>query len=231
MGTNVPDDRNDDVLRWFRVHLPLWETDPGRFGISSQRLVEVKAALDTAEARTQEAFNARSAAVTATYIQNTALADLSAVGRDTVNMIKAFITAGDDESLWADAGLVPPDRRGTAAAPTAPTNLSATLRPVGVLTVRWKARQPKGVSSVVYVVRRAIGSGPWVVADIVGSKRFDDAAVPVGTPEVRYMVQARRGTRESPPSAILSVQFGALAVGVGAEGSFSVAARLLRPAA
>ena len=215
MGTNVPDKKEQQII-WFENHWPLWQTTPEKYGLTAAQVTAIKNATNAARTAFTTAKAARQTAKNATTSQDEAVGSMNRVGRDGVNIIKAFIENSGDTSLWGAAGIEPPSPRGRAANPNAPTDLKAQIDSEGNLTVSWKASQPRGVDKVVYLVRRSIDGGEFALLDTVGEKSFTDETVSSGTRTVAYTVQAKRGNQRSPLSSSLTVRFGR--GGAGASG-------------
>jgi hypothetical protein len=205
---NIPPHPKINQITWFEVHLPRWAADPAAFGLSQGAVDQLAAAVAEARSAYDAAQAARQAAMSATVAENTAVAAMLGRGRAAVNTVKAFIEGSGDLSLWGAAGLEPPATPGGGADPAAPEQLRAALDPTGRLIITWKAAQPRGVSNVVYAVRRSIEGGAFILIDTVGGKRFADGGVPAGTATVAYTIQARRGGRASAWSQALTVRFG-----------------------
>ena len=212
---NVPDKTEQQII-WFENHLPIWAASPTTYGITTAIANELKNVTGAARAAYNAARDARQAAKSATVTQKTAVASMNGTGRDAVNTIKAFIEASGNPALWGQAGLEPPSPRGTAPAPVAPREIRAELDSEGNVNLFWKVSQPRGVSGVVYTIRRSIDGGPFVIADSVGGKTFTDSDVASGTTSVSYTVQAKRGSQVSPLSSSLTIRFGRGGAGINA---------------
>jgi hypothetical protein len=222
---NIPSKRIDQIV-WFENHWPLWEPTPTLFGVTAAKVADVKVATGSARAAYDAAQAAKQAAQMATLDGNEQAGAMLGIGRDVVNIIKAFIEDADDPSLWAQAGIVPSAPPGTAPAPTAPYGLSATLDSEGNLILKWKASQPRGVTGVIYSIRRNFEDGPFTLIDSVGEKTYTDMTVPFGTKVLSYTIQAKRGPQTSALSPALTIRFGRVGVG----GSMSIASMETTPA-
>lgn len=201
---------------WFENHWPLSQSSPEKYGLTAAQVTAIKNATTAARTAFNTAKAARQTAKNATTSQDEAVGSMNRVGRDGVNIIKAFIENSGDASLWGAAGIEPPSPRGNAANPTAPTNLLAQIDSEGNRTVSWKASQTRGVDKVVYLVRRSIDGGEFALLDTVGEKSFTDETLSSGTRTVAYTVQAKRGNQRSPLSSSLNVRFGRGGAGVSA---------------
>lgn len=214
---NVPSSSRLAQITWFETHAPGWAEAPQELGLSEEAAQAVAAALQEARAAYDAARQARQAAKSATVQQEERLKMLLDVGRDAVNTIKAYIEMSEDTSLWGRAGLTPDARPGIGTAPALamPFDLRTTLDSEGRVRLTWKARHPRGVRGVVYVIRRAIDEGEMALLDAVGGKVYLDAGVPAGTRSVRYIVQAKRGRSASALSPAALLQLGRVGRGAG----------------
>lgn len=228
---NVPPQPKIDQIVWFENHYPLWETTPTAFGATAAMVGAVKTATITARQKYDAVAAAKQAWRNAVVEQNEAVRGMLDVGRDTVNIMKSFIENSGNTALWGQAGLEPDEPRGTAPDPTAPFELSAGLDSEGNVIVRWKTSQPRGLSGVIYSVRRSLDGGPFTLLDSVGEKEFVDGGIFVGTQMASYTVQAKRGRQVSPLSSALNIRFGhAGGGGGGGMGGMFIAATSSGPA-
>ncbi len=216
---NIPSQPKLDQIVWFETHVPLWAATPTAFGTTAAQVTAVDNATKAARNAYNAAQAAKQAAKNATTAQDTQVASMLIIGRDTVNVMKAFIENSNNAALWGQAGLEPNAAPGTAPDPVAPSTLVATLDSQGNVIVKWKASQPQGVSGVIYSVRRSIDGGAFVLLDSVGGKTFIDETVPVGTQSVSYAIKSKRGSQSSAWSEALTIRFGR----VGGGGSIFIA--------
>lgn len=223
MGRNIPRLMTEQIT-WFQTHVPGWESAGGGtlIGLTPAQVQAVKAATELAAEAQQRLVAAREAARSAFIARQEAVEAMNRLGRSAVNTIKAFLEAGDGESLWGLAGIAPdqiggPGRgegsRRSDGGLTAPYALASELLPTGEVQLRWKARQPASASGVVYRVLRSIDEGPFMLLDVVGGKVFIDETVPTGARSVGYILRAARGRSQSAPSAEHTVRFGVAAAG------------------
>ena len=206
--SNVPSQPKVEQIIWFENHIPLWSASPVSFGATAGMVTSVLNATKAARDAYTVAQNAKQATKNAVTGQDEQVRSMLLVGRDLVNVMKAFIANTNNPALWAQAGIEPNTAPGTAAAPTAPFELSAEIDSQGDVLVKWKARQPRGVSGVIYSVRRSIDGADFALLDSVGEKVFSDETVPVGAHMVTYAVKAKRGKQSSDWSAALEIRFG-----------------------
>lgn len=228
---NIPTYPKIKVIEWFEAHADTWSISPTTFGVTAGQITALSNAVSAARDAYTAAQNARMAAKAATILQDEQIGMMLEKGRDTVNVIKAFIENSNNPALWGQAGLEPPAPPGTAPSPVAPTQLSAGLDSQGNVIVRWRVTQPRGVSGVIYSVRRAIDGGDFELLDSVGGKQFIDETVPVGTRSVTYAIKAKRGTTASGWSDALDIRFGRVGGGGGGgSGGLSIVSTSTTPA-
>ena len=207
---NIPSNASlTELLAWMEQHAGLWDNAPATIGITPQMASAFAAVVANARKDFDIANGARLNSKQATVARSESFRSMRRSAGDLVNTIKSFIEQSGNTNLWAQAGLEPAAPRGTTPPPNAPTNLAATLDSEGNLNLRWKASQPRGVSGVVYFIKRALsGSSTFTQLDTVGEKRFTDSTVPLGATSVDYIVTAKRGSQQSAPSSTLSIRFG-----------------------
>jgi len=220
MGSNIPSQPKIDQIVWFENHLPLWTAIPTAFGVPTAQITALNAAVTAARGAYNAAQAARQTSKNATTAETMQVGTMLTLGRDTVNVMKAFIKNSNNGALWAQAGLEPSATSGSAADPVAPTSLSATLDSQGNVIVKWKTSQPAGVSGVIYSVRRSVDGGAFTLLDSVGGKMFTDETVAIGTQSVSYALKAKRGTQASEWSESLTIRFGRVGGASEAESLF-----------
>jgi hypothetical protein len=88
-------------------------------------------------------------------------------------------------------------------------NFKVVLDPAsGIVNLTWKCTNPRGATGAVYQLYRRLGStGDFQYMGGVGEKKYTDAAVPSGTAQVQYQIQAVRSTSVG-PWALCIVNFG-----------------------
>jgi hypothetical protein len=217
---NVPPQPKVAQIVWFENHLDGWAATPTAFGATAAQVTAVSAAVSNARKSYDAAQAAKQAAKNATEAQDQDVRTMLVKGRDLVNIMKSFIENANNPTLWAQSGLSPDEARGTAPDPTVPFELRAELDTLGNVIVSWKTSQPRGVSGVIYSVRRAIDGGQYVLLDSVGEKQFVDETVPVSANSISYTVKAKRGSQTSGWSSALTIRFGR--VGGTGGGGFAI---------
>jgi hypothetical protein len=207
---NMPTKNNTALRNWARVHAPIWVQDPPSIGLSEQAAAEFKLSVDELEAAARAAEVARLAAMNATQHYNIALDRVKRLGGANVNTIKAYAQLTGDGSVFGRAGVEPNAGPGTLPAPVPPTSISAHVLPSGALELRWKAKQPRGLESVQYQVRRQLhGENEWTFIGTAGSaKRFVDNTLPTGVLSARYTLTPWRGEQRGDTSNVFVFQVG-----------------------
>ena len=77
----------------------------------------------------------------------------------------------------------------------------------GALQINWKCTNPPGTNGVVYEVRRRLGLGEYTFIGAVGTKKFIDNTLPIGSSNVSYQVTGTRGNLRGVSSSF-NVTFG-----------------------
>lgn len=207
MATVLPE-THEALLTFASSHALEWAADPASIGLSPAQAAAVTEALDKARSAVESASAARQAALSATMTQERMLADLHSACAGAIRAIKNFAAESSSPvEVYIAARIPEPLPRSRPMAPEAPYGLSAALdAAVGWITLSWKARQPKGMSGVVYRVERSTDDGP---SAFIGfgrrDKTFIDQTIPPGARRVCYSVQSLRGDRASPPGNALVV--------------------------
>ncbi|MCC6320221.1 MAG: hypothetical protein IT438_02155 [Phycisphaerales bacterium] len=226
---NIPNDRRE-LLTFATAREELWAMDPSSIGLSpaetaavGERAAEMRALIERlAQLRSEFATTARDLADSATNLRTAV--------NTAVRGINSFaLQSADPQAVYSAARLNPPSpapaRSGPGAVipPNPPHSLRASLETsTGAIRLTWKARQPAGVSGVVYTLaRRLAGQGEYSQIALVGGKRFTDESVPAGAEAVSYRVTAQRGSLASPPSPAGEVH---ILLGAAGAARLSVAA-------
>lgn len=221
MAENLPR-TTPEFINWSRTHAELWAHDPESIGLTPAQAEEFAALAEDLGAAQRAAVAARQASVDATRRLSDALARARATGGVFIGVIKTHAAVTGNPGVYSGSGVSPAARQGTLPPPTAPQRFSSRVNPDGSLTIRWKVRQPVGVTDVAYLVYRRLGAEREFT--LVGSegtnKSFTDAGLPVGVGRVEYIVRAKRGEVWGGSSEVYLVQFGT--VGRGEEGAGAV---------
>lgn len=206
---NIPPSNKDAAqITWFENHLPGWSASPTTYGLTEAQVTTLESAVTAARNSYNAARDARQASKNATVSQDTGVRSMLNLGRDVVNVMKAFIENSGNASLWGAAGLEPPAPPGPSPVPTAPYLLASSLDAQGNVILTWKATQPRGATGTVYAVSRSFDGGPYTLLDTVGGKKFTDESVPDTVATVSYTLQAKRGELSSPFSEALTIRLG-----------------------
>ena len=200
-------------INWSRTHAERWLIAPDSIGISVELAQQFDSLAQKLEAANRAAEDAQQASIDATKQLHTALAATRVKGGSLIGLIKNFAAATQDPNVYAGSGISPADPQGTLPPPLPPTEFRSTVNSDGSLALTWKARQPIGVTDVVYIVHRRLDSETdFAVVGFEGkNKSFTDSTLPVGTGRVEYMIRPKRGQEWGSFSAVHSVQFGTLA--------------------
>ncbi len=249
MATILPSDPYA-IVNTVAVMAQFWTANQAQIGSTPAQVAAVNAALATAEEAQAAAHAARQVAEAATREFYNAARTLRTAAAVVVRNAQTLAKATDDAEVYPLAGINPPSVRSRLAPPPAqPLHLHAEIVPTtGAIVLSWQARNPRGVSNVVYQIRRGLdGEMPQTVIGIVGGGRddltneagpaksgsagkggriraFRDTSVPAGTKVVRYAVTPIRGNQTGPVSNIFSLQLGAAGVAVVQQAGMKLAA-------
>ena len=205
-------------LQWGGQHAPVWVQSATSIGMTTQQATGISAAVSNAQAEYDAMQAAKEAYRSAGEVWRNAKSNARTALSDGVRSVRAYAAQqGDPTKVYTIAQIPPPASPSPSVPPNSPYDLHATLdTATGVLTVRWKATQPDGMSGVVYQVQRAVGGGSnpaWVTVGLTGQKFFEDAQIPGGSTLVQYRLQAQRGSFTSGYTNPLAVRFGTGASG------------------
>ena len=200
-----------EFVDWCDVHTQVFTKNAATLGLSAAQVAGFDEATAKARSALLEQEQARQALMVATQRARDYVQTLREQAGSTVRTIRAHAETTDDPSaLYALAQIAPPAAQSPAPPPTQPKQLNATLiATTGALTLRWKARQPAGTTGTTYLIRRKLpGEAAFSFVGVAGKKTFVDDTLPSALTHVQYTVQAQRGARSGPVSAILEVNFG-----------------------
>lgn len=210
------------------AHGPVWTGVETQIGLSVAEVAAIKAKITLAEDAIKAQDAARSAAKAATLAANDEVSELRTLMAAAVKKIKGYAQQTGNASVFSIAQIDPPAPATPAQPPNPPFDLEAVLEgSTGALTVKWRTSQPKGVSGVVFVVKRKIGTGAYAQLGFTGERSFTDSTIPGGVNGVTYMIEAYRGNLVCANPPTLNVQFGtgsngeAVAFVTGANGKMA----------
>lgn len=208
--SNVIPQPKMDYLLFCQTHITPWTDHAAAIGLTAPMVEAWKSLYTEAQASWNAAKEAREAAKGATMVSDQNIALSRASTAELVRLIKNYALTQNDPMVYALAQIPAPLPPSSLPPPAQPTDLRAALNTEdGSLTVRWKANNAKGVTSVVYYIRRRIGlAGAWEPVSAVGGRVFTDDTVPAGSAIVQYQVQGQRGTQLGPVSATMTIFFG-----------------------
>ena len=200
-----------EFVEWCDVHTQVFTKNAATLGLSAAQVAGFDEATAKARSALLEQEQARQALLVATQRARDYVQTLRERAGSTVRTIRAHAETTDDPSaLYALAQIAPLAAHSPAPPPSQPKQLGATLiETTGALTLRWKARQPTGTTGTTYLIRRRLpAEAAFSFVGVAGKKTFVDETLPSALTHVQYTVQAQRGTRSGPVSAILEVNFG-----------------------
>lgn len=225
MANVIPID-NPDLLVWAEQHAQVFAAEGEAIGLAPVNTASFSAANSAMQAAWLANNQAQAAARLAAQAWAEARAAFRREAAAEVGLIKNFAARqGPDDAaaVYHRAQISVPRPRSGPLTPSAPEALSAQLdTQTGAVVVRWTARQPEGMSGVIYRVQRCVDAQEaFTEVAQVGGKSFTDGAVPVGAGRIQYRIIAQRSAMVSPASATLDVRLGT-GVGEGGEGGAGV---------
>lgn len=200
-----------------RVLAKRWqEADPSEFGLTELEVDQFEEmVLKAGEAR-DKAGRARLLAKARFLAQREAFANLrrlfgALVGSVDVTARRAG--AKNARTVYAAAGIDPPEKPAPRPAPSEPFGLAYKMWTNGEIEVSFQI-DDRGRGGLLYEVQRRLmpldePCPPWLPFDIVADKCFVDRDVPPGLRQIEYRVRAMRASgTKSDWSSSLTVPFG-----------------------
>jgi len=208
MSSVLPPNRGA-FMAFAAAHAPAWTGVESQIGLSAAEVAAIKDKTALAEDAIKAADAARAASKASTQAANDEVSELRTLFAAAIKKIKGYAQQTGNPGVFPIAQIDPPLPPSPSLPPSAPFELTAVLVPsTGALEVKWRSSQPKGVTGVVFVVKRKVGTGAYAQLGFTGERSFIDNAIPGGVTAVTYLVEAYRGNQvcASPPT--LNVQFG-----------------------
>ena len=187
----------DAKIRYFETHVGRWGEHASEIGSSPETIAALAASTAAARQAYVAQQLAQQAARMATQAMKHAVAEMSKRGALVVQQVRATASTGGD-GVYELAGVTPVAKRSPIGPPGMPTNFQVELQAIGILTLRWQCKNPRGSKGTQYrICRDDTGTGAaFQVLGMVGVKRYVDEALPAGLTSVLYKVQALRSTRK-----------------------------------
>lgn len=209
----------DGQIDFFTQRLADWAANAAAIGLSPAQVASLQAVLTPAINARNTVLATRQLGRNQTAVQNAALDSLLELGTGLIATIKAFADLSANPALvYEQAGITPPEPRPSPLPPPVPaTDLATQLLNSGAVRVTWKGTVASGTFYDVY--RQLEGEQGFTLIGSSASRRFDDAAVPAGTPRAIYYTVTRRDTLSSDQSEPVLIRFGVVIPGPGAQQS------------
>ncbi len=168
------------MVMFGNTHEMPWTTNKVAIGLSDPQLTDFKSKSGKALVAFNAAEAARQASKAATDAYYAAVANLRTSAADCVRTIQNKAKSTNDPTIYALAEISPPDPRSqTGQPPAQPTDIRAELNSDGSITMTWKCANPRGVSRVIYFIKRKLtGEADFTLVDTVGEKTFTDTNSP-----------------------------------------------------
>lgn len=188
---------NDEKISFFQSHLAVWAEEAEAIGLSAERVAELAALVEAARAASAAQRVLQQQAQAATAVMNEAIARMMKKGSVAIMSIRVTASINGD-AVYSKARIPPIARRSKRPPPGTPHTIRWSVDAVGSVELRWTCQNPRGTTGTTYQVWRRMGrAGEWVFVGASGEKRFVDHALPMGSGEVYYRVQATRSNTRS----------------------------------
>lgn len=211
-----------DYLAWAEIRAEAWQANPAAIGLTAPQA----AAMGTAVALAQQAYGdklkADIAARNATALQNDLVRASRRQTADLIRLIRGFAAnSADPVAVYNAANLPEPAVATPLPPPGRPTDISVGIDPTsGAITLAWKVVNPVGSSGTAYIVRRRTSTtGAFTFIGVTGSKNYTDESFIAGPDSVQYTVQAQRAGVSGIESAIVTINFGRVGLGLTVTGA------------
>jgi hypothetical protein len=188
---------NEEKISFFQSHLEAWAEEAEAIGLSAERVAELAALTEAARAASAAQRVLQQQAQSATAVMNEAIARMMKAGSNAINLIRTTASINGGE-VYSKARIPPIARKLKRPPPGTPHTIQSSVDAVGSVELRWRCENPRGTMGTTYQVWRRMGrAGDWVFVGASGEKRFVDDALPTGSSEVYYRVQATRSNTRS----------------------------------
>jgi hypothetical protein len=201
---------------------------PTAFGLSAPQAASYATLSDNYKAAYEAIQTPSTRTKGAVAAKNAAKILLKVAASDLAKIIEGTSTVTDQQKI--DLGLNVRATPSPMGNPGTCSDFKVKLFNDGSIETSWKANNPKGMGGVTYQIWRRFGSeGEFAYLGASGEKKFLDATIPVGTPQVQYQVRGIRPTAAG-AWAQFNVNFGQSSTGaatasvVAATGSPKLAA-------
>lgn len=228
----VPTDVGD-VIAFAATHIPAWQDEPERVGLSKEQVEAYNELMKMAREKWGFALAARQASVAATATMKAEAKKLRAMSGHLVAQIKAFAAAGgstEGEGTQSEGEILGRARidmpgaggagRAAGGVPGRPVNVAVNVEATGGVNLSWTAKDAAASSGAWFEVHRRAGDeAAWtLVATVPGIERsrrraaWTDAAGTTtsgggagGAAPVQYTITTRRGAKASAASETVTV--------------------------
>jgi hypothetical protein len=192
----IPKDTHG-ALTFCQVHGPQWAEHAEAIGTSPELVAQLAALTEAAKVALSEQSAAQQAAQAATTRAHQAVDEMRNLAQSILLQVRAKAKVAG-VGVYPLASISPPDKGSPLAPPGEPYAFAVELQQVGILTLTWQCRNPRGSEGTQYYVSRKIGDAPYAPLGITGKRKFIDETLPAGTARVTYKVQAVRSTGAGP---------------------------------
>jgi hypothetical protein len=200
-------------IEFLQAHSSAWSSNAVAIGLTAAEVTTLLDALTDTQQMLTAAEEKRLQAKEATATYYDQADQMARLGQQAIDRIRLFAQTTNNPNVLVIAQLPPVAPPQPLGAPTVPTDFVASINQDGFLTLAWKSSNAANSSGAFFNISRQInGEGAFAPLGAVPGREFIDTTIPVGTGQVGYRVQGRRGAFLSDP-AYYTVRFGAIGPG------------------
>lgn len=207
---------NQDMINFFKAHLPAWTANAGAINLSIDNITQINDLIGVAEDEFESAELIRTQSLTQTQTMNLALQNLRSYGSDLVKSIRTYAETQNDPSIYDLAQLPAPATPEELKATPAPTGVISSLNPDGTISLSWKVPSKGAFAGKTFFIieRKLTGSftgaadSDWVSYATSNDRAHTDETVPGGWSTVSYRIRTNRNGFLSKSSTVAEVNFG-----------------------
>lgn len=224
----IPDTKVGKI-QFYQSKLDPWTTSAVQIGTTAAAMTDLTTKTTAAADALTDQIAKQAAAKTATETLNTAIEAMMSAGSAIIKNIRSMAeTTGP--SVYELAQIPGPATPAPVPVPGTPYQFKVEILPEGELVFTWKCNNPARSQGTVYqIFRRDTPTAEPTFLGVSGIKRFVDVNVPMGQPQIGYVIQATRSTAVG-VAANFAVRFGTTSSGAMTasivEGASAGAAKL-----
>ena len=207
----VPKTRSKQIS-FFQSHIAKWSENRELLGLSDDEIADIEAKLAAANEAFLAHRIAQNKARAATSVFYSATKALTLAGGSAILKVRAAART-QGVTIYQKANLSKPKKASPIAVPGKPTDFEVDLQQIGMVTLKWKCKNPRNAEGTIYEIWREVrraGETQFAALEflgVAGKKKFEDWTIPAGVASIIYRVTAVRSTRRG-PEADYTLRFG-----------------------